>query len=431
MAAGKEYLLEISGFSGVNNLEREQDLASPIFNQEQPGPLEAREIKNFNLTNKETLVSRDGYVKEVSLTSPHSGFPFDPYVLGVCSQGLVGVHTETKAITVLKNVSPFLTMSFVRFGDGVFWANGEEKGKIVKTVGGIGNVDWGIPTPPNPTLAVGTGGGLRAGLYQVALTYLSGYVESGASTVKQIDVPAGGSILLTNIPQEATKTRIYVSSFNGEVLYKYADVTGTSATIVSGTLGRKLETQFMEEPPIGHILRYYRGRIIIAKDKWVFYTVPQRPHLCKISVDWLPPFSRRIRMIQTVEDGFYVDNGELYFVQFSKADEVKLVTLLAEQFGVIEGTDLSVPAHIFQEAGDGNLAYWWTKRGFPVVGKKGGIIVPVGKKELSIDQYGSGASVLLEKSGLTQIISSFGGGGPRSNVGLSDSLTATIINRGV
>lgn len=41
MAAGKEYLLEISGFSGVNNLEREQDLASPIFNQEQPGPLEA------------------------------------------------------------------------------------------------------------------------------------------------------------------------------------------------------------------------------------------------------------------------------------------------------------------------------------------------------------------------------------------------------
>lgn len=431
MPSGKEYLVDSAGFAGINNKEREQDLVAPTIEQKEISLLEARDIVNFDLTNKNSLVSREGYSKLTSLVNAHSGFAFDPYIICVCAQGLVSVHSESGDVSVLSAVNSNLLVSYARFGSSLYWANGDENGRITKNGSSLSALPWGIDVPQKPIMAVSATGGLRAGLYQVALTYLDGYVESGACAVQQIEVPAGGGIYLTNIPQNATKTRIYVSSANGEALYKYEDTISYSTTIEARTLGKKLETQHLDKPPVGHIIRYYKGRLLIAKYNWIFYTAPQRPHLYHAGVDVLPPFKERIRMIQPVEDGFFVDAGELYFVKFSKGDETALVNLLPQQFGVIEGTDVSVPGHVFQESGDGFLGYWWTQRGFPVVGKKGGILVPVGKDKIAVEPYGSGTSVLVEKRGITQLLSSFGGTARNSGLGVSDTLTATIVSRGI
>lgn len=429
-----ETIVEASGFLGINQRDREQDLISPIIDQKEIGRLELREAKNFDLTNRLSLVSRAGYSKILDIPGAHSGFPFEDKIVCMCSEGLILIDPLAKTYSVINaNVSTDFPVSYARYGNQLYWANGSENGKIENGI----NSSWGLTRPGSPTVEATSDGGFTAGNYQVVLTFIDGYMETGAGKGVPVSLSSGNGIRLTNIPQPengTAKIRVYITPVNGEVFLKYSEFLAgtTEAFLTTGALGKRLNTQFFDKPPVGHIVRKFRDRLLIAKGKFIFYSAPQRPNLFRPSVDVLPPFNGRIKMIVPVQDGFFVDDGSLSFVSFSKSDDTAIIRLLPEEHSVIEGSDVLVPGYWFGLQGTKEpVGFWWTSKGFPVIGGPGGQVTPVGDKEIAIPQYKVGASLLKEKNGLRQIISAFVGGGSGTSFGVSDVLTATLVTRGI
>lgn len=425
----KEQFLGIDKFLGVNLKGREHELVGPTVGQEVPGGFELREAKNFDITDRGRIRGRTGYEKKLALTGAHSGFPVGRKILcgsdaGIC---LVDVDNWTYEVLV-SSVNPDALISWAKVGTRVYWMNGETSGIIE---GGV-NRDWGIARPGKVTATASSTGGLPAGEYQVALTFLLNGEESGATIATKVTVPELGGISLTSIPQGGDTIRVYVTRQDGDVLFRHSDLPlgTTSFTVTAGALGKRLMTQFANKPPVGHIVREHNGRLFIARGDTIFYTMPQIYSLCRISKDFLPRFPERIKMICPTEGGFYVDAGELYFVSFPNAESPALVEELGSDYSVIEGTDREVPAFWFGVETPGNVGFWWTERGWPVVGGPEGAIRPLGEDKLAIPKYEFGATLLREREGLKQLISAFRFDARDSNFAVSDSLEVTVNYRG-
>ena len=423
-------MLEVDGFIGVNQRAKEQNLIGPTLGQEVPGKLEGRVFKNIDITDRLSAETRPGYSLFLPLSGAHSGFTSGQKILCGCDQGLVLVDPRDKSYSVLRSgISPWAVISYAKVGSRVFWTNGEVSG----IVDGDSNSDWGIDRPGIVSASAVSVGGLVAGKYQVTLTFLRNGEESGATIGTPVEVSAGGGIQLTNIPQGGDSIRVYITRANQDVFLKHSDLPlGTTDFLITDkNVSLPLETQFSQRIPPGHIVRYFRGRMLVAAGKFLLLSMPLRYGLYRPSKDILPPFNDRIRIIQPVEDGFYVDDGSLHFVSFSKLDEAANVNLLPEQFGAIEGSGISVPAFWFGLESREPVAFWWTERGFPIVGAPSGQIIPVGADKMAVPKYKAGTSFLREREGIRQIITAFSNAAPVSGFAASDSLEATVYKRGL
>lgn len=129
---------------------------------------------------------------------------------------------------------------------------------------------WGLPLPATPRVEI-VPGSLSAGQYMVSCTYLADDGrESGAAPVSVVDVPANSSLLFQDIPQiDGAQTSVYVSTHDGEVLYRVTTTRDTAAQWDGPEAGLAvaLRTQGLYPPVPGtaiaahsHIGRIYVGQ---------------------------------------------------------------------------------------------------------------------------------------------------------------------------
>ena len=130
-------------------------------------------------------------------------------------------------------------------------------------------------------------------------------------------------------------------------------------------------TRVFSNPPIGHILCLWNGRMFIAEGSTLWYSEPFAYHAYDLSRNFVP-FSSRIRMVIGVADGMFVSDEHMTYALVGSSPEDWFVRKVAD-YPAVEGTALHVES---SRIGDGSLppgmhAMWMSARGICLGGLNG------------------------------------------------------------
>ena len=388
-----------------------------------------REAKNVDLDRAGRVRRRPGFTRRYAGSGIHSLWGDGARVLFVEGGALKRLLPDWSAKTLHTGLAPDRLLSYEAVNGEVWWSNGEASGRV----GADDAVrPWGVPAPSGqPLLAPLTYGGLDAGTYQVAVTFArADGEESGTGLAAVVDVPQGGGIALSAIPQGAAdRIRLYASPPNGEALLLHGELPmGTTAVVLARTIrGRRLETQFSEPLPAGQIVRHANGRLWVAVERVLCCSLAFRYALYRPHQDYFL-FPARITVLEPVADGLFVVADATYFLAGAAPEQMALRTV--DDAGAVEGTAVRIQArHVGVEA-PGEVAYWLGTRG-AVLGLPGGGLKPVTEDRVALPAYAAGATFFREREGIRQLVTTVREPGPSSGFGVTDAVTVEVRRNGV
>lgn len=377
---------------GINNRAAEHDV--PVGDD----GAAAVDLLNVDVSNTGRIHRRKGNTALRLLNQIHSAFGSDNHFLfvqaGVLRKGL------PPSDTILRSGLSAAQMAYVEVNSEVYYSNGEVTGKV-KADGT--DAPWGVKTPTSqPVVAPDAAGGLPAGRYQVAVTFVRSDGEESASLSPiAVTVAEGGGVMLTAIPQPTeagvNRVRIYFTDTNGDALRAYQTlVVGVTTLLVgAGTLGRVLETALDLPFPACTLLDYFNGRIYGASGNTVWFSKAFRFGI----LDTYITYSEPVSVLQATDGGVYVCADQTYWYGGAGPGAFTQSTLLP--FGAVPGTGVKV-------RNSRNVA-WFNKNGW-VIGKPGGGIEQVTDKNVAVPEYASGAALFREERGIRQILGAFNTG---------------------
>ena len=348
-----------------------------------------RNTVNVDLTAAGTLRRRKGSTLAQAGTACHSlwsdgGTAF--YVDG-------GTLYQYPRTALRSGLVPGRRVSYCETPAGdVIWSNGT----VMERIRAGASAPLGLAVPnPAPTVTASMGGGLHAGVYQVAVTATNADgEESGATWPVQVQVPDSGRIEVTGLP--GTLTNIYVSPLNGDKLYLAATTTASSYIIpIMGTLRQSLQTMGLRPMPAGEIVREHGGRLLVVSGSMLYYSEPfgyglHDPLRGRI------PFGRRITLLAPVEGGCYVGTEtETFWLPGGDIEKTEIVELLP--YGAVPGTDTALE----NETG----VAWMSTRGL-IVADAQGQAKNVQDSTVAVSPSETGATLHREQDGMRQLVAS-------------------------
>lgn len=364
-----------------------------------------REAVNVTLDAHGTPRRRAGYTKRLAGVA-HSLWANNQYILAVLDGDLVRVELNTWSTSIIRTGVGTTPLSYAQVSNLLYYTSAEVCGRIdLLTL-----THYRDFSPPNPETqpTLGTiSGGLPAGIYQVAITYVSTLGEESGSTVAEtIELSGSQGLRLTNIPQgDADKIRIYCSrpSATSQELYRQAEVNMgiTEYDITSLRRGRTLTTQFLEPLPKGSQLRYYRGRLYVVDGQVIYYSQPIHYGLYAPDDDYLPPFPEEVGMMIAVEDGIYIGASGIWFLQGSGPAD-----FMQRYLGDVTptpGTGINIPSELIDPQLTGLAAYWHSPVG-SVFGLPSGMLRYPTQGSLTQNNAVSGVSGFLRDGGVDRIV---------------------------
>ena len=168
---------------------------------------------------------------------------------------------------------------------------------------------------------------------------------------------------------------------------------------------------YMVSPKTGQHIEYYNGRIYIAKNHDLWYTVGYTFESA-LRIDMrsgVMPFKDEITMIKAVDDGIYVSIGDIddrssVIFLGGQGPEDFTYRVVAE-YGAIEGTAVKPKSAYVGDGIEGTTVLWVSRKGI-CLGSNGGNFknLTAARYEVPDNRFGSGYFRL--KSGLPQYIAS-------------------------
>jgi len=109
----------------------------------------------------------------------------------------------------------------------------------------------------------------------------------------------------------------YLNGFEKGLVRDNASYTWVKPTAYYGVTTYR---QF-DDPPVGHLICYYNGRMFVAKDNMVWYSEPYSFGAFDLARNyWI--FPSRIKMLRAVNDGLFVsDSFSIYSMLFKQPAE--------------------------------------------------------------------------------------------------------------
>ncbi|HET6631530.1 MAG TPA: hypothetical protein VFG73_02325 [Rhodanobacteraceae bacterium] len=419
--------------AGVDNLSPETALVA----DDQGVVLALREAENVDLVGPGKPRRRKGYAEALwSSSGVHSLWaPADaPWGL-IVRAGTLCLLRDPAHPEVLRDLAaPGEPVSYALVGDRVYWSNGTDRGLV--TAAGE-DAPWGCPTPAGlPALALADAGALAAGRYHVSITYALGSgEESGAPTPAWIDVPDGGGIALSGVPQPpadsgVTEIRVYVSAPGGDVLHRARSllVGVTETQLGAGQRGRPLDTQGLASMPAGRLVRVHAGRLwCLGDDGWLVWSEALRYGLTE------PPRNRlhvtgQPSLLEAVGGG--TDGAGMYLAAgqrtyFLAGPPERMTPAVSYPHGAVPGTAICVPGSALGLETSAQVAYWLADNGAAVVGLPGGIVQPLREHQAVAPSAKRGASMYRAEDGSRRIVTTLAGTSARG-LAFADSATSTI-----
>lgn len=431
MAVRDRELLTFNGWpAGMNNRLAEEDLP----------PDAARLALNVDFTDAGTPDSRRGRSLLKAMPGLHSLWadqPRFPLMLGAYDGNLVAFDRYLNEATVVALADPDAPLSFDIGTDHAYYTNGTDCGRISPA----GDRDDWAPERPNgqPDVLPDAAGGMHAGTYQVAITYLD-YLgrESGSTLAELVDVAEGGGIRLEHLPQPVAMginaIRVYCSGADGTELHHVRDLAVGPTTAVFGahTPGKSLATQFLEPLPPGQIVRFHRGRQFVFAGRRLHWSEALNYGQGNLARNYLG-FASNGTLFESTGDGnddgvHIADKTHTYYMGGDDPKSWRRRRVF--EGGAVPGTAVRVEAKKLGLGGAGRVPYWLTTTGQFVLGLPGAV------DALHLDSYVApinatyGSSTLLERRGVRHLVTALRGG-EVSEFAMRDSASAEVWRNGV
>jgi hypothetical protein len=429
-------LVRVTGFpKGVNNTAPEQDLP-----RKGSVPQAARALVNVDLvgpSKKPRL--RQGYTREIAgrFHSPMTlrGVPR----LFAVADGDLGVYSESNgAITREAIIRPGVgdqPLTYAEVNGDLYWSSRRE----LRMLRGDDFADlpgW-VDSPGVPHAAAYSTGGLAAGTYFLAMTWLDALGrESGAAGKVEVTLTAGQGIQVSHFPdapETAVTSRIYLSPADTDELYAALELptTATSALlgVGAGQGGKPLETLWHAPMPPCAILRYWNGRLIGATDNLLIWSEALRGAL--LLPDNYMRFGQTVSLLEPVGEGteeagvWIADHARTYWMAGSSPKAWRRV--IRYDHSAVPGTSMLVRGDVLglKDVGPEPVAFWLAQNGTFCAGLPGGTLVPLTEGRLAIPGGEVGASFFREDNGLRALITSYLSG-PRNRMAIGDRASATV-----
>jgi hypothetical protein len=434
-------LITLRGWpQGINNLSAETELD---LGKAGPGGKvtgELRVAENLDLDEQGKISQRDGYSQIEALTGLHSLYANKrfPLMLAVYNGQLVSFSSTLARSSRLNLLSRTSRMSYDYDAGWVYFSNGFDSGRINEA----GQVEpWGLKAPiGQPTVNASAAGGLAAGTYQVAITYLDGNGrESGSTLAAEVNLASGQGLALTAVPQpteaSVTTIRVYVSSANGSQLRYARDlpVGMTSTSIGVHTPGKPLATQFCEPLPAGQIVRIYRGRMYVIRDRVLYWSEAMNYGQGVLAANYLG-FNDR----GTLLEGVHTDTSAGMFAAFGKrtyfftgSEPKQWQKAIAHPHGAVIGSSTLADGPALELEVNGDIPYWLDDAGQFVIGGPDGRVRPLhAERFVGPVNAEAAATVFREAGGLRQLLTTTMGG-QVSPLAVGDRVEAEVWKNGV
>lgn len=310
---------------------------------------------------------------------------------------------STTPLATLNSADP---LAYTEYSGNVYWTSKSTIGWLPADSGTARPV--GVPVPEAVPALSATNGGLLPGKYGVVLTHLDERREEGGATeVQFIDLPEGGGILLSGLPQRmGWAFRIYITDPNGEVFHRAEEVPAVfpSYTLAQTAAGGECDTQFLTPMPAGEFITWLGGRLYTAKLGTLYFSEALRPHLHNRAHNAIP-FSGFISFVEAVTDGLYVgDSRGVWFL--SGTDPTKFVLKLVSPHRAVRRSGTKVGPGFFPEKkvpSTNPVALWLGVTGY-VVGMDGGATVELQPERVKVPTGLVGRTTILGRKGMKQAV---------------------------
>lgn len=282
---------------GIDNVS---GVARQISNEE-GAPVSLVDAVNVDIDRDGRPARRAGHTLVAQVAGLHS--------LWSGKHGAFGVQGDV--LVALPGMEPLATLAsadpctYAEVNGAVIVAN---RTTLLRVAGGRAE-PLGVPDAPPATVLPAGAGGMRAGRYGVAVSFVSDQGEGGLSPLRFIQIEEGGGLLLQDLPTSpgATGLRIYRTHENGAVLYLAAEVPlgFPSYNLGNMKLGVAADTQHLRQMPPGEFVAMLNGFLLVAHGNVIRFSEPMRYGL------WSPrhgfvQLPDRITMLAAVGNAVFV-----------------------------------------------------------------------------------------------------------------------------
>ena len=397
--AAREGLFEFREFKGLRNTVDARDFES--------GDLET--ALNVDIDDGLNITRRKGYSTAVVAGVDRCLFAEGSICLGVGSNVLKQILPDYSTVTLRTGLSAGRPLSYSRVANRVYYANGVETGVVENGQ----SRTWGLTLPGHPTLA-STTGSMRAGRYQVVITYIrSDGQESGAGRAAVIELASTGGVAITAIPvstdSSVTHKSVYCTATNGATLIRIGTILNATTTFdirEMPDISAPLTTQHLSPPPAGEYIAYSNSHMLVAVDSALYPSEPFAPEL--FDYRKRVPFLSAITMVAPLNnesDGVWIGTED-EIVWLSGATPETWTYLTKADYGVIPGTQAYADGEVL---GDGSgtgaqCVFFMTKNGV-CAGMTGGRLLNMTQERFAIPAMDTGAGVVRKHRGTIQYVS--------------------------
>lgn len=405
---------------GINNVD---DPSSPAFQPpsrpQTPMPF-LRRAENVDIDRNGNITRRKGYTKVVPLTDGRRLASFSSRLLCVDGSTLYDVSPQYNLTPIATGLDPNLPVICTEYGGSIWWACGSIRGSIREDPW-----IWGLPTPSILSVEK-TSGQLLPGRYMVTLTIEKDGLESGAPAPQVVELEDQGGIIIHTTTLDADVVNLYCTDPNGELLYYASNSLNPSThTIEEVSTTDPLEFLSCYPPPTGQLLVGFGGRLLIASDNVLYWSLPGAYHHWRVGLD-LQLFPHRITMLAPMDKGFFVGTEhEVYWIQGD--DPENWSPRLVDSKPALEGRTLYLEGRKIPELNTTEMVQLWSSIDGLAIGLPGGTVLHPTDGVVSTDSYKYATIEYREDRSLRQILLGLREKVSTTTFGASDTATCRIV----
>lgn len=371
-----------------------------------------RDAVNVDALASGSMALRGGFEQVVSGTDIRGAVACGSYIVFADRTDLKAFNTTTNSTETIATIAGAGRFTGDVLNDELFFCT---ENQTLRFKAGVLRA-WGIPTPASQPVPTVVGGGLLAGTYQCAVTYVDAYGEEGGTTQAiNIAVPQNSGLQFTlTAPAGVSKVRLYISSVNGSELYLQYEGTGSyTANVVRDDTAR-LDTMFARDPVCGDFIAKHNACLCIAQGNTLWLTLPMRPHLRNVAHRFFQ-YPAQIDAVVSVETGIYVLADKTYFITGVEGSQPQQAVVF--DFGGVYGSHTTTP--------DGE-AIWMTQYGV-ARGDGNGAVTLLSQARFVPELANRGGSGIVERNGNQMVVTTTRGPQSRNSLAASDYYEAEVI----